>query len=62
MKNVVKMSYLRRDFIKFENDNDETMYLIYTRQGSITTPSIKTIMMVIDQILAEPKQARRRAA
>ena len=51
MKNVTKMSYLRREFIKFENEDGDLRYLIYTRNGSICSASIETITMIIEQIL-----------
>ena len=58
MKNVVKLSYLGRDFIRFENENNEIRYLIYIRAGSICSPGIKTMKMVIEQLLEESGKLR----
>ena len=59
MKNVVKLSYLKRDFIRFETDSNDIRYLIYTREGSICSSKIDTIKDVIEQLVANEVKIRK---
>jgi len=47
MKNVVSMSYLKREFVQFTDNQENIRYMIYTDEGSIITKDIETIKMII---------------
>lgn len=48
MNKVTVLSYLRKEFVRFETEEGEVKYLLYVPLGAIISPDIDTIKDIIE--------------